>query len=97
MIWRRKQSSMIGEFVFRFISIFFDILVFAIIARVLMSWLPSGGGRLRMVLYDVTEPVLGPFRNIVPRLGMIDISPIVAIIVLDIVKTIILQLLLPLV
>lgn len=90
-------SSMLGEFLFRFIEIFFDLLVFAIIARVLFSWMPSGGGKLRSIIYDVTEPVLGPFRNIVPRLGVIDISPIIAIIVLDIVKTIILQLLVPLV
>lgn len=89
---------MLGEFLLRSVSIFFDLLVFAIIARVLMSWMPSGGApRLRTVLNDITEPVLGPFRRYVPRLGMIDISPIVAILVLDIVKTIILQLLLPLV
>lgn len=89
---------MIGEFLFRFVSIFFDLLSFAIIARVLMSWVPSGSApRLRSLLRDVTEPVLAPFRRMVPRLGMIDISPIVAILVLDIVKAIILQLLLPLV
>jgi len=88
---------MLGEFIFRFVAIFFDIITFAIIARVLMSWLPSGGGgRAKMILRDITEPIMAPFRRIIPRIGMIDISPIVVIILLDIVKTIILQLLLPL-
>ena len=88
---------MFAEFLVRTVSIFFDLLSFAIIVRVLLSWFPAGsGGRMREVLHDVTEPVLGPFRKIVPRLGVIDISPIVAIIVLDIVKAIIIQLLAPL-
>ena len=89
---------MIGEFIFRFVSIFFDLLSFAVLARILMSWVPSGGApQLRAILRDITEPILGPFRRLIPRIGMIDISPIVAIIALDLVKSIILQLLLPLV
>lgn len=92
------SSIMLGEFLFRFVSIFFDLLSFAILARILMSWMPSGGApRLRTVLNDITEPILGPFRKAIPRIGMIDISPIVAIIALDIIKAIILQILLPLV
>jgi YggT family protein len=53
--------------------------------------MPSGGAaKLKSVLFDITEPILSPFRNIIPRIGLIDISPIVAIIALDIVKTILL-------
>ncbi len=77
---------MILEFLVAFIRIFFDLLGFAIIARILMSWMPNGAPRLRQILNDVTEPVLAPFRRIVPRIGMMDISPIVAIIALDIIK-----------
>lgn len=92
------SSIMVGEFIFRFVSIFFDLLSFAVLARILMSWVPSGGApQLRSILRDITEPILGPFRRVIPRIGMIDISPIVAIFALDIAKTIILQLLLPLV
>ena len=88
---------MLVQFIADFIRIFFDLLTFAIIARILLSWIPnSGGGRLREILHDVTEPVLKPFRKFIPRLGMIDISPLVAIIVLDIVKGIVMQLLMPL-
>ncbi len=59
--------------------------MFLIIAYVLMSWIPVKG-----VLYDVyrvlasiVEPYLGLFRRIIPPIGMIDISPIVAILVLQ--------------
>jgi len=37
-------------------------------------------------LYRVTEPILGFFRGIIPPVGMLDLSPIVAIIVLGIVQ-----------
>jgi YggT family protein len=56
----------------------------AILGRILMSWIaPNGGGAVSRILYDVTEPVLGPFRRIIPQIGMIDISPMVAILVLQ--------------
>lgn len=68
----------------------FDVLVqiiqiysWALIIYILMSWFPnareSGFGRM---LTNICEPYLEPFRRIIPPLGMIDISPIVAILVL---------------
>lgn len=74
---------------------FYQILI---IVYVLMSWLrPSTG-----LLYDVyhalgtiTEPWLGIFRRIIPPLGMIDISPIVAILALDLIQSLIGRLPLP--
>lgn len=72
------------EFLIAFIRIFFNLLSFAIIARLLLSWFPQGAPRLREVLHNITEPVLGPFRRVIPRIGMFDISPLVAIWVLDI-------------
>jgi YggT family protein len=41
-------------------------------------------------VYDITEPVLGPIRKLVPPMGMIDLSPFIAIVVLEILKRIIL-------
>lgn len=77
---------MLSDFFVSFIRIFFDLLGFAIIARILLSWMPGGAARLRMILNDITEPVLAPFQRLVPRIGMLDFSPIVAILVLDIIK-----------
>lgn len=63
-----------------------DLYVGLIIIYVLMSWIPNPHG----VIYDVytalgtlCEPYMGLFRRIIPPIGMIDFSPIVAIIVLQ--------------
>ncbi|KKI93724.1 membrane protein [Bacillus sp. SA1-12] len=56
---------------------------YAIIVYILLSWFPgareSGFGQF---LAKICEPYLEPFRKIIPPLGMIDISPIVAILAL---------------
>ena len=85
-----------GEYLSLFIRIFFDLLSFAILVRVLLSWMDARGGggpvvKLKMVLYDVTEPVLSFFRKVVPRAGMIDFSPLVALLALDLVKVLLLS------
>lgn len=61
---------------------FYEILIFIYI---LLSWLPASGAvwEIRRLLATVCEPYLGIFRRIVPPVGMIDISPIVAILVLQ--------------
>jgi YggT family protein len=57
---------------------------YALIGYILMSWFPNaretGIGKF---LSKICEPYLEPFRRIIPPLGMIDISPIVAIIALN--------------
>ncbi len=58
-------------------------LIFAIFLRAITSWFPiDRNGPLVRALDSVTEPVLGPLRRLIPRIGMIDISPMVAILVL---------------
>jgi len=37
------------------------------------------------ILYDITEPILDPLRRVIPRLGMIDITPLVAIILIQVI------------
>jgi YggT family protein len=64
-------------------SIFLYILIFAIIARSLLSWFPNAqNNEFARLLNQVTEPLLQPVRNIMPRTGMIDFSAMVVIIVL---------------
>jgi YggT family protein len=76
------------QLLYNFVGIFFDLLSFAIIARILLSWMQNHNtGRIKMVLHDITEPVLAPFRRSIFRIGMIDLSPIVALFVLDLVKS----------
>jgi uncharacterized protein YggT (Ycf19 family) len=66
-----------------------QIYVFAIIARIVLSWFPVSPGSpmatIYSFLYTITEPVLGPLRRVIPPLGGFDFSPIVAIIGLQLV------------
>ncbi len=72
-----------GDFILIFFRTLVQILIFAIFARSIVSWFPiDPHNPLIRVLNEVTEPVLAPLRRVIPRLGMIDISPMVAIIVL---------------
>jgi YggT family protein len=78
---------------YTFIELLFNILIYAIIARALLSWfIPrNSGNRLMMVLDEITEPVIAPIRRVMPRIGMLDLSPLVAIIVLQVVQYLLLS------
>jgi len=65
------------------ISGLISIYILLITIRVIFSWgMLSYTNRLMRFLVDVTEPLLGPLRRIIPRLGWLDISPLVAILIL---------------
>ena len=70
-------------FLFNFLRLLCDLLTLAIILRAIMSWFsPRPNNMLANILYQVTEPVLAPLRRIIPMIGMIDLSPLAAIILL---------------
>lgn len=58
-----------------------QVYFYVLIARLILSWFPVQPGtvvaQISSVLYDLTEPVLGPMRRIIPPLGMFDLSPLV--------------------
>jgi YggT family protein len=75
---------------YRFVDILFTLLELAILARVLLSWFRLDPYHpVVNFVYQITEPILRPLRNIIPPLGMIDISPIVALILMGIIRQII--------
>jgi YggT family protein len=66
----------------------FTILKAAIIVRVISSWLPiSPYSRWVHWSYRLSEPLLAPLRRIVPVLGGLDITPILAYILLNIIES----------
>lgn len=69
------------------ISVYYIVLL----ARVFMSWFPLQPGTamasIASVVYQLTEPVMGPVRRLIPSIGMIDISPIVVFIGLQILQS----------
>ena len=66
---------------------------FVILARVVLSWFPLQPGgvmsKINNVLVRLTEPVLGPLRRILPRAGMLDLSPLVALIILWVLSSVV--------
>lgn len=80
------------SFLLNFINLLFTILYFAVIGRVLMSWLPiPPGNRVAQFLIEITDPVLAPLRRVIPPIGMFDISPIIALVLLEVLKNILLS------
>lgn len=75
------------------IILFATILTIAIFVRAILSWFQMDPRSPLIQLLDtVTEPILDPIRRIMPRLGMIDLSPLVAILVLNLVGRVLAQL-----
>ncbi len=65
------------------VRLFVQVLIFAIFARSILTWFPiDRGGPVFQALDAITEPILQPLRRIVPLIGMVDITPMVAIILL---------------
>ncbi|HET6972683.1 MAG TPA: YggT family protein, partial [Pyrinomonadaceae bacterium] len=65
------------------ISGLISIYILFITIRIIFSWgMISYTNRVMRFLVDVTEPLLGPLRRTIPPLGWIDISPLVAILIL---------------
>jgi len=62
------------------------VLTAAIFVRALLSWFPiDPHNPLVTLLYDITEPILDPLRRVIPRLGTIDITPLVAILLIQVI------------
>ena len=78
-------------FVVTFLDLLFTILGFAIIARALLSWIQIDPyNPIIQLLYQITEPILAPLRRYIPPIGgMMDITPIVALIILQILQAIV--------
>jgi len=72
------------------INIIFTILTFALIGRALLSWFDPGmRSTVGRFLFDITEPIISPIRQVIPSLGMFDISPIIALLLLRVLNTLI--------
>jgi YggT family protein len=89
-------SCFLLVFLEAFINVVAQALVLAIFVRVIMSWVPM---RLPLGLNDlvwnVTEPVLAPIRRYVPIAGGMDFSPFIALLLIQIITSIILRVLPP--
>ena len=81
-----------------------DLYIWLLIAAAILSWLVafnvvnSRNQFVAMIgdfLFRITEPVLRPIRNMLPSLGGIDVSPVVLILVIILIKDIIVRYIYP--
>ncbi|MFO7660711.1 MAG: YggT family protein [Candidatus Cloacimonadaceae bacterium] len=77
------QGGNFGHFIIWLVQTFLNVYTMLILVRALISWFsPNPYNRLYQMLIRATEPVLAPIRRIVPLQG-IDISPLIAILLID--------------
>jgi YggT family protein len=75
------------EFPLFFLANLVKLLKYAILVRVLLSWInPMGQGRINVFFINATEPVLKVFRAITPSISMIDLSPLLAFFAFDLME-----------
>ena len=81
-----------SEFLKSVIDIFFELWILAIVARVILSWIrPQKRNKLIELIEEVTDPLMNFLKKYIPRFGMLDLSPIFAIIGLEMARAILLS------
>ena len=82
-----------------FIALVINLFIWVVIASAILSWLVAFNVvnmndrfvlSIADMLYRLTEPALRPIRNILPNLGGIDISPVILILLLLLVRDVVL-------
>lgn len=77
-----------------FINVAFYVYTWLIFIRIILSWVKHNPHQpIIRFIYEITEPVLSVFRRIIPPLGAIDLSPIVAFFALEILRQILVSVL----
>lgn len=82
-VQRRAPIMLIGSLLVGCLSIY----ILLIFMRIVFSWGLSSINPFLLFLIRVTEPVLAPFRRLIPPVGMFDISPIIVLFLLQLIQT----------
>ena len=76
-----------------FTVLYYALWIFELIllARIILSWFPNvdRSNPLIQFLYDVTEPVLRPIREMMPPTGMMDFSPLIVFLIIQVLMTLV--------
>ena len=77
-----------------FIVVLARVLNIAILIRVFLTWIPiSRDNPVVSFIYEITEPILGPIRRVLPPVGGLDFSPLVALVLIEVAERVLLTLL----
>jgi YggT family protein len=84
---------MTADILLSFIQYLANTLLIAILIRIVMSWMTLleafkniESGPIARVVWDITEPILGPLRRRLPSAGGIDFSPMIAMILIYVLR-----------
>lgn len=83
----------------QFIYYVLQLYIYVLVAAALLSWLVAFNvvnprhpvvATIGQILFAITEPVLRPIRNLMPRMGPVDISPVVLILIIIFIQSVVL-------
>lgn len=86
------------DFAITFIRLLFTVLSWAVIIRIILSWVrvdpyhPTWGPLLN-ILYQITEPILAPARRLLPPMAGMDFSPIIVLVLFNLIESFLLRML----
>ena len=77
-------------FILQIIGLLLQLFKLALLARIILSWFPNvdRSNPIIQFLFDVTEPVLRPVRDMLPQSGMFDFSPLIVFLIIQVLTTI---------
>ncbi len=80
------------------LNVVFFVLNALILVRVLLSWIPGVGLNHPVVriVHQLTSPILDPIRRLMPSAGGLDLSPLVAVLLLSVIRRLVFEVLLTL-
>lgn len=69
------------------VGLLVNIYFFALLAMIILSWIAPGSSNPAIyLLYQITEPVMAPFRKMLPSMGGMDFSPILVFILINVIQ-----------
>ena len=82
------------SYFFQFLNLLLTVLTVAILIRALLTWVPNmdPSNPLVRLLNQITDPLLQPARRLIPPMGGMDLSPIVVIVVLQLLQRLLMRL-----
>ena len=77
-------------FILQILSLLLQLFELALLARIILSWFPNvdRSNPIIQFLFDITEPVLRPIRDMLPPGGMFDFSPLIVFIIIQVLTTV---------
>jgi YggT family protein len=83
----------LGDFVLFLVNTITTVLWLALLGRVILSWLnvtpQSPLYPIATILWQVTEPILSPIRRMLPSMGMFDLSPMIALLLVTLIQRVV--------